>query len=162
MTAPGGVTNVTERPAASRYALVGGRSPAGLNRPGSPTGSDHRVEQEDQMERPWTLIPDLAPYQTTPEDGTLSRTIFRDGQVKAVLFSFDAGQELSEHTAAMPAFIQIVQGQARLTLGDETVDVGAGAWIHMPAGLRHAVAARTPLVLLLLLMKGRPAADGGG
>jgi quercetin dioxygenase-like cupin family protein len=112
------------------------------------------------MERQWTLIPDLAAHQAMPADGTLSRTIYRDDQVKAVLFSFDAGQELSEHTASMPAIIQIVQGQADLTLGAETVTVGPGAWVHMPAGLRHAIVARTPLVMLLLLLKERASAAG--
>jgi quercetin dioxygenase-like cupin family protein len=106
------------------------------------------------MERQWTLIRDLATQQAVPEAGTLSRTIYRDDQIKAVLFSFDAGQELSEHTASMPAIVQIIQGEARLTLGEETVEVGPGAWVYLPAGLRHAVAARTPLVMLLLLLKG--------
>ena len=108
-----------------------------------------------------TIIPDLATRQSIPADGTLSSTIYGDDRIKAVLFSFDAGQELSEHTAAMPAIVQIVAGQARLTLGEEVVEVGPGAWIHMPAGLRHAVVARTPLTLLLLLLKGRVEASAG-
>jgi quercetin dioxygenase-like cupin family protein len=108
-----------------------------------------------------TIIPDLATRQSIPADGTLSSTIYRDDRVKAVLFSFDAGQELSEHTASMPAIIQIVAGAARLTLGEEVVEVGPGAWVQLPAGLRHAVAAQTPLVMLLLLLKGRAAATAG-
>ena len=63
--------------------------------------------------------------------------------------------------AAMPAIVQIVAGQASLTLGEEVVEAGPGAWIHMPAGLRHAVVARTPLTLLLLLLKGRGEASAG-
>lgn len=100
-----------------------------------------------------TVIPDLATHQALPTDGTLSRTIYRDDRVKAVLFSFDSGQELSEHTASMPAILQIVQGQARLTLGDEVVEAGAGTWVAMPAGLAHAVLAQTPVVMLLTLLK---------
>jgi len=49
--------------------------------------------------------------------------------------------------------LQIIRGEATLTLGDDTIEAQAGAWIHMPAGLRHAVTARTPVVLLLLLLK---------
>ena len=92
-------------------------------------------------------------HQSIVPNGTLSSTIFRDDRVSAVLFSFDAGQELTEHTATMPAIVQIIAGHARLTLGDEEIDVGPGAWIQLPAGMRHAVAARTPLTMLLLLLK---------
>jgi quercetin dioxygenase-like cupin family protein len=52
-----------------------------------------------------------------PEDGTISRTIYQDEQIKAVLFGFATGQELSEHTSATPAIMHFVQGEARVTLG---------------------------------------------
>jgi quercetin dioxygenase-like cupin family protein len=102
-----------------------------------------------------TIIADLATHQPIPPDGIISRTIYRDDQVKSVLFGFDTGQELSEHTASMPATLHIVQGHATLTLGDETIEAGPGTWVAMPAGLSHAVVARTPVVLLLTLIKDR-------
>jgi quercetin dioxygenase-like cupin family protein len=49
--------------------------------------------------------------------------------------------------------LQIIRGEATLTLGDDTIEAQAGAWIQMPAGLRHAVKARTTVVMLLLLLK---------
>jgi quercetin dioxygenase-like cupin family protein len=100
----------------------------------------------------YTYVADLT-AQDIPADGILSRTIYDDDRVKVVLFGFGAGQELSEHTASMPAIIQIVQGDAQLGLGDDIVEAQAGAWVHMPAQLRHSVRAKTPLVLLLLLLK---------
>ena len=42
----------------------------------------------------YTISPDLG-QQDIPSDGILSRTVYNDGQVKAVVFGFDAGQELS-------------------------------------------------------------------
>jgi quercetin dioxygenase-like cupin family protein len=75
--------------------------------------------------------------------------------VKAVLFGFAPGQELSEHTAAAPAILHFVRGEARLTLGGDVTEARAGAWVHMPAQLPHSVFARTPVVMLLLLLKGR-------
>ena len=99
-----------------------------------------------------TFVSDLT-AQDIPADGILSRTILNDEHVKVVLFAFAAGQELSEHTASMPAILQIVKGEARLGLGEETVEVHAGAWVHMPAQLRHSVQAKTPVVLLLVLLK---------
>lgn len=89
-----------------------------------------------------------------PADSIVSRTLYGDEQVKAVLFGFAAGQELSEHTASTPAILHILQGQATLTLGANTHTAGPGAWVHMPARLPHALVAQTPVVMLLLLLRG--------
>ena len=105
------------------------------------------------MSSKYTYIADLAKQVDIPVDGILSRTLHEDEQVKVVLFGFGAGQELSEHTASMPAILHIVQGAARLTLGDDSVEAEAGAWVHMPPELRHGVYAKTPVVMLLLLIK---------
>lgn len=45
-------------------------------------------------------IMNLATAVEPPEDGIISRAIFNDERLKAVVFGFSAGQELSEHTAA--------------------------------------------------------------
>ncbi|WP_299644786.1 cupin domain-containing protein [uncultured Chloroflexus sp.] len=89
-----------------------------------------------------------------PEDGTISRTIYQDETIKAVLFGFAAGQALSEHTAAMPAILHFVQGEARVTLGQEVIDAKPNTWVHMPAHLPHSIQARTPVIMLLLLLRG--------
>lgn len=100
----------------------------------------------------YTFLPGLADAIEVPPDGTLSRTVYADASVKVVLFAFDAGQELSEHTAARPALLQMIRGEGRLTLGSDTRDVHPGCWVHMPAGLPHSVRALTPLVMLLTLL----------
>ena len=105
------------------------------------------------MSLAYTHIADLTAQAEPPAEGILSRTIHNDEQLKAVVFGFDQGQELTEHTASKPAILQIIRGEAMLTLGDDTIEAQAGAWTHMPAGLRHAVKARTPMVMLLLLLK---------
>jgi quercetin dioxygenase-like cupin family protein len=53
----------------------------------------------------------------------------------------------------MPALIQILEGQARLTLGADTRDAGPGAFVHMPPQLEHGIFATTPVIMLLLMMK---------
>jgi quercetin dioxygenase-like cupin family protein len=105
------------------------------------------------MSLAYTHIADLASQAESPAQGILSRTVHNDEQLKAVVFGFDQGQELTEHTASKPAILQIIRGEATLTLGDDTIEAQAGAWVHMPAELRHAVKARTPVVMLLLLLK---------
>lgn len=104
------------------------------------------------MSRTYAYIADLNDRIEIPSEGILSRTLFQDADVKLVLFGFSAGQELSEHTASRPAAILVLRGTARLLLGEDQVQAGPGAWIHMPAGLRHAVRAESPLAMLLVLM----------
>jgi quercetin dioxygenase-like cupin family protein len=103
----------------------------------------------------YALIADLAAEMPEiPPDSIVSRTVHTDDVLKAVLFGFAAGQELSEHTASMPATLFFVQGEANLTLGEDTHQVSAGAWVHMPPHLPHSITARTPVVMLLLLLRG--------
>lgn len=101
----------------------------------------------------YTFLADLAREIEIPRDAILTRTLYADEQVKVVVFGFAAGQELSEHTASTPALLHFLQGEARLTLGKDSREVAAGAWVRMPAQMPHSVAARTPVVLLLVLLR---------
>lgn len=101
----------------------------------------------------YTHIPQLDATIELPADGTLSRTLLNDDRIKVVLFAFSAGQELSEHTATMPALIHFLEGEARVTLGGDAVDAKTGTWIHMPALLRHSILTKTPVKMLLTLIK---------
>ena len=108
------------------------------------------------MNAPYTMLTDLAHQVETPADGTLSRTVYQDEHLKVVLFSFSAGQELSEHTASTPAIMHFLAGDAELTLGNDEVAAGAGSWVYMPAQLPHSIRAKSPVVMLLTLLKSSP------
>jgi len=86
-----------------------------------------------------------------PPDSIVSRTFYSDDRLKAILFGFAAGQELSEHTAARPAILHFLQGQARLTLGDHQTSAAPGTWIHMQPHLPHSIYAETAVVMLLYM-----------
>lgn len=105
------------------------------------------------MSGSYTHIVDLAKEVAPPDDGILTRAVFNDDHVKAVIFGFGKGQELSEHTASMPAILHFIQGEATLTLGDDTIEARSGTWVHMAPGLKHGVLTKTPVVMLLLLLK---------
>jgi quercetin dioxygenase-like cupin family protein len=105
------------------------------------------------MTMTYTHFSDLANEVQPPDKGILSRTLFNDDRLKAVLFGFAQGEELSEHTASMPAALHFLQGEAKLTLGDDTVEARPGTWVHRPTGLRHSIQAKSPVVMLLLLLK---------
>jgi quercetin dioxygenase-like cupin family protein len=100
-----------------------------------------------------TTFRDLAAEVSIPADGTISRTLYQDEKTKVVLFGFAAGQELSEHTASVPAILHFVKGEASVTLGGEKMEAGPNTLVHMPAKLPHAILARTAVVMLLTLLK---------
>jgi quercetin dioxygenase-like cupin family protein len=102
---------------------------------------------------PYTHINDVAKEAQPPEKGILSRTLFNDDRLKVVIFGFAQGEELSEHTASMPAILQFLQGEATVMLGDDKLEAKPGTWVHMPTGQRHSIQAKTQVVMLLLLMK---------
>ena len=102
----------------------------------------------------YTFIGHLLDEVEIPENGTLSRVMFSGDGLRVVLFAFDVGQELTDHTASVPAVIQVVEGRLGLTLGDDTVEIVADSWVHMDADLTHAVVALEPSVLILTLQKG--------
>src|SRR5260370_8063586 len=108
------------------------------------------------MTTTYTHINDLAKEAQPPEKGILSRTLYNDDRLKAVLFGFAQGEELSEHTASMPAVLHFLQGEAKLTLGDDAVDARPGTWVHMPKGIRHSIQPTTPAAIPSLLFTSPP------
>ena len=105
----------------------------------------------------FTALADLASEVAFAADSTVSKTIFQDDTVKAVLFAFATGQELSEHTASMPAILYFVDGRADVTLGNEPFEARAGSFVHMPPHRSHSIAALEPTRMLLLLVKSAKA-----
>lgn len=99
----------------------------------------------------YTFVPDLMNDITPPAKGILSRTIHKDDKVRITVFGFASGEELSAHTAPHPAVLYFAQGEAKVRLGDDTMDAHAGSLAHMPAHLPHAIQAKTPVIMLLIM-----------
>lgn len=97
--------------------------------------------------------PDLSEHAPMPENGILSRTIQNDDRSKVIQFVFAPGQELSAHTAPMPAMLYFVSGEARLKLGTEFQDAKTGTFVYMTPKLEHGIQARTETVMLLVMFK---------
>jgi quercetin dioxygenase-like cupin family protein len=101
----------------------------------------------------YNVTPNLLDEIQMPEKGILSHTIYNDESVKIILFGFSPGQELTAHTAPMPATIQMLRGEARIILGEDTLQAASGCLIHMPPNLTHGIVAQTPVLMLLTLVK---------
>lgn len=103
----------------------------------------------------YTLVDDVNRLvESIQPESIISRTFLKSDRLKAIVFGFDAGQELSEHTSSQAAIIHILSGEAVVTLGEDRHELAAGGWVHMPPRLKHSVYATTPLVLLLLMFGG--------
>ena len=102
----------------------------------------------------YTLIENLEEkIPEIPENSIISQTFLDNSQMKVILFGFSPGQELSEHTASMPAILHFIKGKAAITLGDVKSDAQTNSWIYMPPNLPHSIVAETELIMLLLLLK---------
>jgi quercetin dioxygenase-like cupin family protein len=69
------------------------------------------------------------------------------------LFAFDAGQELSEHTAPFDALVLVLEGALTLTIGGTPVRATPGTIVRMPASVPHAVYALEPTRMLLIMLR---------
>ncbi len=86
-------------------------------------------------------------------DSIVSKTILDKPTGTITLFSFDKGQKLSEHTSPYDAVVQVLDGQASLTIGGEIQQVPAGEIIVMPANVPHAVDAEERFKMLLTMIR---------
>jgi quercetin dioxygenase-like cupin family protein len=100
------------------------------------------------------MIPDLPGLLSTiPAESIVSRTLIAEPALRVVHFGFAAGQELTEHKTPMAATIQVLSGDADLTLGEEIIEVRPGALIYMAPNLPHSVRARTEMQMVLTMVK---------
>jgi quercetin dioxygenase-like cupin family protein len=102
-----------------------------------------------------TDIAELAGLVEVQPDATVSRTVLTAEGARLVLFAFDAGQELTEHTAAMPVVLTALSGHLRITADGRTVDLRPGGVVHFGTRLPHAVEALEPSTLALLMLDAR-------
>ena len=86
-------------------------------------------------------------------DSIVSKTILDKPSGTITLFSFDRGQNLSEHTSPYDAVVQILDGQASLTIAGQNQHLPAGGVIVMPANVPHAVNAEERFKMLLTMVR---------
>jgi len=96
---------------------------------------------------------DLVALVEVAEGGIVSKTLVENEHHKLVHFTFAPGQELSEHTASVPAVIHVLSGTGAVWLGAEEHRAQPGSLFYMPAGLPHAVHADGELVFLLTMFR---------
>ncbi len=90
---------------------------------------------------------------TPTEQGIASRVLARTGGGNITLFAFDAGEELSEHTAPFDALVLTLSGALVLTIGGVDVPTAPQTIVLMPANVPHAVRAVEASRMLLIMLR---------
>ena len=88
------------------------------------------------------------------QDGSVvSKEIIKKETGTVTLFAFDKGQGLSEHTAPFDALVNIIDGQAEVTISGKPFIVKEGKIITMPANKPHSLKAAEKFKMLLVMIK---------
>jgi quercetin dioxygenase-like cupin family protein len=95
----------------------------------------------------------LASLIAPTEHGIASRVLARTAAGNITLFAFDAGEELSEHTAPFEALVLTLSGALTLTIGGREVTASPQTLVLMPANVPHAVRAAEASRMLLIMLR---------
>ena len=90
---------------------------------------------------------------TPTAQGIASRVLARTSAGNITLFAFDAGEELSEHTAPFDALVLTLSGALTLTIGGVDVRTAPQTIVLMPANVPHAVHAADASRMLLIMLR---------
>jgi len=93
---------------------------------------------------------------TPTAHGIASRVLARTAAGNITLFAFDAGEELSEHTAPFDALVLTLSGALTLTIGGREVRTTPQSLVLMPANVPHAVHATEATRMLLIMLREHP------
>jgi quercetin dioxygenase-like cupin family protein len=95
-------------------------------------------------------IAEMATYQ---DGSVVSRQITKAEAGNVTLFAFDAGQELSEHTAPFDALVHVLDGEVEISISGQPFHLKVGEAIIMPADQPHAVKALKKFKMLLTMIR---------
>ncbi len=97
-----------------------------------------------------TPLDTLIAYQ--PES-VVSRVLLKTEGAVMTLFAFSAGEGLTEHQTPHEATVLILEGDVRISIGDEEHHVEAGEILHLPSSVPHSLRGERPFKMLLTLLK---------
>ncbi|AET68444.1 cupin domain-containing protein [Desulfosporosinus orientis DSM 765] len=84
----------------------------------------------------------------------VSKTLAQIPAANVTLFSLDEGEGISTHTTSGDAIVQVLDGEAEITIGNDLIIVKAGETVIMPSGIPHGLEARKRFKMLLTVIKG--------
>ena len=102
---------------------------------------------------PDAQVASTADFVSYQDGAVVSREIIKRPTGSVTLFAFDAGEGLSEHTAPFDALVQVLEGEAEITVAGRAHRVSGGEMIRLPAGQPHAVKATRRFKMLLTMIR---------
>jgi quercetin dioxygenase-like cupin family protein len=93
---------------------------------------------------------DLVSYQ---DGAVVSRTLINKSVGTVTVFSFDQGQGLSEHTAPYDAMVEILDGEAEITIAGKKQLVKEGEMLIMPANQPHVLHGVRAFKMMLIMIR---------
>ena len=109
-----------------------------------------RVKDAAEVKARTVALAGLVSYQA---GAVVSREIIGEKAGTVTVFAFDAGEQLSEHTAPFDAMVVGLDGEGDITIGGRANPVRPGEMIIMPADVPHALRAVTRFKMLLVMIK---------
>jgi len=107
----------------------------------------------EKSKKPLTQVAKLADLIDYQEASVVSRTLIDKKAGTVTLFAFDEQQGLSEHTTPYNAMVQIIDGEAEITIQGKTHHLKDGEMIIMSANKPHALKAVKRFKMLLTMIK---------
>lgn len=95
-------------------------------------------------------INELVQYQS---GSVVSKEILRKPTGTVTAFAFTKGEGLSVHTAPFDAIVNILDGEAKVTISGIDYSVSAGEMIIMPANEPHSLFAVSDFKMMLIMIK---------
>jgi quercetin dioxygenase-like cupin family protein len=108
------------------------------------------MKNKEKLEAQAKKLADLIDYQGA---SVVSRTIIDKKAGTVTLFAFDEGQGLSEHTAPYDALVQVLEGEADITISGKPIRVRQGEITIMPANEPHSLTAVTRFKMILTMIR---------
>jgi quercetin dioxygenase-like cupin family protein len=99
------------------------------------------------------VVSGLAEALPVTSSATTSRSLVDNDRVRVVAFTFDTGEQLTEHTAAMPVVVQLITGAMRFEVAGEAHQLGPGDCVYLPANEPHSLEALTPSFMTLVMIR---------
>ena len=115
--------------------------------------TNHRIEVNPTM----STLKNLPTEKAQPldhlidirEHQVVSMSLSNSDHVRMTMLAFDAGEGISAHAAGGDAMVQILEGEAEITIDGVPNIVKEGESIIMPKGISHALKAVTRFKMLL-------------
>ncbi len=112
------------------------------------------MEKEQLIKNiPFSESLDILELVSYEEGRVVSRTLANKQTVGITLFAFDKGEGISAHSASGDAMVQILDGEALITIGEKQIKAVTGQVVVMPADVPHALLAVSRFKMILTVVK---------